>query len=89
MPPRKAVATSAATVAAVAYGAAGVHLFEIFGALTSAPWNILAVNAAAVALGGQIAPRLAQRVSEGFLRRFLATVLILVAALAVLRVVGG
>lgn len=88
MPPRKAVATSAATVATVAYGAAAVHLLKIFGGLTSAPWNILAVNAAAVALGGQIAPRIAQRVSEDFMRRFLGTILVLVAGLAALRAAG-
>lgn len=89
MPPQRAVATSAATVAMVAYGAAAVHLFKIVGGLTSAPWNILAINVAAVLIGGQIAARLAQRVSELFLRRLLGSILLLVAGLAAVRVVGG
>lgn len=89
MPAQRAVATSAATVAAVAYGAAAVHLFKIVGRLTSAPWNILAVNAGAVLIGGQIAPRLARRASELFLRRLLGTVLLIVAVLAAVRGIRG
>ena len=78
-------ATSVFVVAITVLTAAITHAYFLFQEKIGLPWNLVAVMVLAVMVGGQIAPGLARKFSESFLKRALVTMFLLVGFMMVLR----
>ncbi len=78
-------ATSVFVVAITVLTAALTHAYFLFQENIGLPWNLVAVMVLAVMVGGQIAPGLARKFSESFLKRALVTMFLLVGFMMVLR----
>jgi uncharacterized membrane protein YfcA len=76
IPMRIAVGTSHFVILVVTGVAVIMHLVEMTHSGTTPPWNVIAVNAASVLVGGQLAAWLAGRVPEQRMRTILVVLLI-------------
>lgn len=79
IPLRIAAGTSHFVILLVTGVAVAIHLVEMQTAGITPPWNIVAVNAAAVLFGGQLAAWLAGRIREDRLRTILVGLLVALA----------
>jgi uncharacterized membrane protein YfcA len=82
-----ATATSVFVVAVTVLIAALTHVYLLFREETNLPWNLLAVMVLAVSIGGQLAPKLAGKLSEKFLKRALITMFLLVGVIMFFRAI--
>jgi uncharacterized membrane protein YfcA len=80
-----ATATSVFVVAITVLAAALTHSYLLFEGNLDLPWNLVAVMVTAVMVGGQIAPRLAGKVPEWFLKKALIAMFVLVWTLMIWR----
>jgi len=80
-----ATATSVFVVAITVLTAALTHSYFLFEGNLGLPWNLVVVMVAAVSVGGQIAPRLAGKFPEWFLKKALITMFLLVGTVMVWR----
>jgi uncharacterized membrane protein YfcA len=80
-----ATATSVFVVAITVLTAALTHSYFLFEGNLGLPWNLVVVMVVAVSVGGQIAPRLAGKVPEWFLKKALITMFLLVGSVMVWR----
>lgn len=85
MPIRIAVGTSHFVILLVTGAAVVTHIAEIATGDVSPPWNVIAVNAASVLVGGQLAAWLAGRLPEAKLRRVLVGLLLVLAVVTLYR----
>lgn len=82
-----ATATSVFVVAITVLMAALTHSYFLFEGNLGLPWNLVAVMVMAVLVGGQIAPRLAGKFPEWFLKKALITMFLLVGIIMVWRTI--
>ncbi len=80
-----ATATCVFVVTITVLTAALTHSYFLFEGDLGLPWNLVVVMVAAVMLGGQIAPRLAGRFPEWFLKKALIAMFLLVGGIMVWR----
>jgi uncharacterized protein len=85
LPIRVAVGTSHFVILLVTGAAVITHIAEIATGDVSPPWNVIAVNAASVLVGGQLAAWLAGRLPEAKLRRVLVRLLLVLAVVTLYR----
>lgn len=78
-------ATSVFVVALTVLAAALTHSFFLFQDDLGLPWNLVLVMVLAVLVGGQIAPRLASKFPEVFLKRALVTMFLFVGSIMIWR----
>jgi uncharacterized membrane protein YfcA len=78
-------ATSVFVVALTVLAAALTHSYFLFQNDLGLPWNLVLVMVLAVLVGGQIAPRLATKLSEVFLKRALVTMFVFVGFIMIWR----
>ncbi len=78
-------ATSVFVVALTVLAAALTHSYFLFQDDLGLPWNLVLVMVLAVLVGGQIAPRLASKFPEVFLKRALVTMFLFVGSIMIWR----
>lgn len=87
LPMRVSTGTAIVVVAAAVLASSLTHLAVVLGegGQVAFPWGILFLIAPAVLIGGQIAPHVAARVPESYLKRFLILMFVLAGLLMFFR----
>lgn len=88
IPIRIGVGTSHFVILIVTGAAVAAHLFEMSSSNVTPPWNVVAANAVAVLVGGQLAAWLAGRLPEQKIRKVLVVLLILLSIVTLYRAVS-